>query len=118
MKHQLNAILGVGTIALVVVGELRASAELPSRATTGPANIVLKLSDLRSACLIRDGVVKYDPAANSPEALRQLQRHFDVVIGLLVVTTPESIETGSRVLKSRTMRTGQQESVRYGDSGC
>ena len=70
-----------------------ALANTPSRATQSP-DIVLKLSDLRSAYLIRAGVVHYDANATSPAQLRaQLQRHFDVVIGLLMVSTPNSIET-------------------------
>jgi hypothetical protein len=56
--------------------------------------IVLKLSDLRSAYLQRAGVVGYDKSKLSPEGLRQqLQRHFDVVIGLLLVSTPRSVDT-------------------------
>jgi hypothetical protein len=56
--------------------------------------IVLKLSDLRSAYLIRAGVVQYDATSTSPESIRaQLQRHFDVVIGLLLVSTPHSIDS-------------------------
>jgi hypothetical protein len=56
--------------------------------------VVLKLSDLRSAYLLRSGIVHYDESHLSPVGVRQqLQRHFDVVIALLLVTTPKSIET-------------------------
>jgi hypothetical protein len=56
--------------------------------------VVLKISDLRSAYLLRAGVVDYDCTNLSPDGVRQqLQRHFDVVISLLLVSTPRSIET-------------------------
>jgi hypothetical protein len=55
--------------------------------------IVLKLSDLRSAYLMRAGMVRYDEASSAYDIRAQLQRHFDVVIGLLLVSTPRSIET-------------------------
>lgn len=55
--------------------------------------IVLKLSDLRSAYLQRAGIVRYDQANLSSEGLRQqLQRHFEVVLGVLLVSTPKSID--------------------------
>ncbi len=41
----------------------------------------------------RAGVVRYDESNTTPEGLRQqLQRHFDVVLGLLRFATPDSIE--------------------------
>ena len=56
--------------------------------------VVLKTSDLRSAYLQRAGIVHYDPSNMSPDGLRsQLQRHFDVVLGMLLVSSPRSIET-------------------------
>ena len=65
-----------------------------ARPTTPSRAVVLKLSDLRSAYLIRAGIVYYDASATSPAELRaQLQRHFDVVISLLIAATPTSIET-------------------------
>jgi hypothetical protein len=64
--------------------------------------IELKLSDLRSAYLIRAGIVRYDANANSPDQIRaQLQRHFDVVIGLLLVSTPRSVETAMARLEAK-----------------
>ena len=63
--------------------------------------LVLKLSDLRSAYLIRGGVVQYNPRFNLPNGNRaQLQRHFDVVIGLLLVSTPQSIVTALNRLEA------------------
>jgi hypothetical protein len=60
----------------------------------GQRTIVLKISDLRSAYLHRAGIVRYDNANLSPDGVRQqLRRHFDVVLGLLLVSTPQSIET-------------------------
>jgi hypothetical protein len=56
--------------------------------------IVLKISELRSAYLQRAGVVCYDESHATPDGLRQqLQHHFDVVLGLLGLATPDSIET-------------------------
>src|SRR4051812_25713899 len=56
--------------------------------------VALKLSNLRSAYLLRQGIVRYDESHLSPIGVRQqLQRHFDVVIALLLVTTPKSIDT-------------------------
>ena len=64
------------------------------RANEHEPAILLRTSDLRSAYLVRAGVVSYDVTDRSPQGLaRQLQRHFDVVIGLLLATTPRSIET-------------------------
>lgn len=66
-----------------------------------PAITELKVSDLRSAYLLRDGIVRYDANANSPAGLRaQLQRHFDVVIGLLMIATPRSVETAMSRLEA------------------
>ncbi len=63
--------------------------------------LVLKLSDLRSAYLIRGGGVQYNPRFNLPNGNRaQLQRHFDVVIGLLLVSTPQSIVTALNRLEA------------------
>jgi hypothetical protein len=68
--------------------------------------IVLRLSDLRSAYLIRAGVVRYDMDTNSADDIRgQLQRHFDVVLGLLLVSTPRSIETALARLEAMDART-------------
>jgi hypothetical protein len=73
----------------------------PSRASADQGSIVLKLSDLRSAYLQRAGVVRYDQANMSPEGLRQqLRQHFDVVLGLLLVSTPQSIETAVKRLEA------------------
>jgi hypothetical protein len=59
-----------------------------------PSEIVLRTSELRSAYLVRGGVVRYDAADSSPEGVRrQLQRHFDVVIALLVAATPTSVQS-------------------------
>ena len=47
-----------------------------------------------SAYLLRSGIVHYDESHLSPAGVRQqLQRHFDVVIALLLVMTPKSTET-------------------------
>ena len=65
-----------------------------ARANERDARILLRTSDLRSAYLLRAGVVSYDPTDRAPRGLeRQLKRHFDVVIGLLLASTPRSIET-------------------------
>lgn len=55
---------------------------------------VLRLNDLRSAYLLRLGLVRYDANPQSSERIRvQLRRHFDVVLGLLLAGTHTSIET-------------------------
>jgi hypothetical protein len=53
--------------------------------------LTLRTSELRSAYLVRAGVVRYD-VGDAENLRRQLRRHFDVVISLLVVSTPTSIE--------------------------
>jgi hypothetical protein len=56
--------------------------------------VVLKLSDLRSAYLLRESIVRYDSSDMTPDGIRrQLERHFNTVLGLLTVATPRSIET-------------------------
>ena len=46
-------------------------------------HVILKLSDLRSAYLLRDGAVRYDANSHSADALRApLQPHFDEGLGL------------------------------------
>lgn len=80
-------------LVLVALPLQSVEASLRSPPPTDNHPIVLQLSDLRSAYLQRAGVVRYDRTNRSPEALRQqLQRHFDVVMGLLLVSTPRSIE--------------------------
>jgi hypothetical protein len=69
-------------------------ASLP-RCVAGSSNRVevLRTSSLRSAYLIRQGVVRYDANNMSPQGVRrQLQQHFDVVIALLMAGTPQHIE--------------------------
>ena len=69
---------------------------LPStlRANEHDPRVLLRTSDLRSAYLMRAGVVSYGVTDRSPQGLeRQLKRHFDVVIGLLLASAPRSIET-------------------------
>jgi hypothetical protein len=92
MKRTIAAALLLAFVAIpfqVVNASLHSAPQLNDQRP-----IVLKLSDLRSAYLQRAGVVGYDKSKLSPERLRQqLQRHFDVVIGLLLVSTPRSIET-------------------------
>src|SRR5262245_32511276 len=84
---------GLLIAGFVVVTNPFASASLPGTASPSQP-IVLKISDLRSAYLLRAGVVQYDRTAMSRDGVRrQIQRHFDVVLGLLLVTTPRSIET-------------------------
>jgi hypothetical protein len=71
-----------------------ANASLRLTAEPNVEPVVLKLSNLRSAYLLRSGIVHYDESHLSPAGIRQqLQRHFDVVIALLLVATPKSIET-------------------------
>jgi hypothetical protein len=53
----------------------------------------LQLSDLRSAYLVRAGYVRYDAHRRSSAGIReQLRNHFDVVIGVLLTSTPHSVD--------------------------
>jgi hypothetical protein len=63
----------------------------------------LRTSDLRSAYLMRAGLVHYDSADHSAQSIqRQLRRHFDVVLAMLIAATPTSIETAINRLESTT----------------
>jgi hypothetical protein len=63
------------------------------RGDTGERVEELRTSALRSAYLIRAGIVRYDARDMSPQGVqRQLKRHFDVVIALLIAGTPEHVE--------------------------
>ena len=103
-------VLGL-TLLLLLLPTARANERDPS--------ILLRASDLRSAYLVRAGVVNYDATDRSPQGLeRQLQRHFDVVIGLLLASTPHSIETALARLEmtddhtwSKTERTDRREKL-------
>jgi hypothetical protein len=54
---------------------------------------ILRTSELRSAYLVRSGQVQYDASDMSAAGLRrQLQRHFDTVVALLLLNTPQNIE--------------------------
>jgi hypothetical protein len=102
MSYKLIAALALSAIALPC-DRGRALANPHMQAKTTPTTIVLRMSDLRSAFLIRDGAVRYDVPSNSPESVRaQLQRHFDVVLGLLLVSTRQSIETALTRLEEST----------------
>jgi hypothetical protein len=84
LKMSGRFVLGLTLLALLLP-TARANARDPS--------ILLRTSELRSAYLVRAGVVSYDTTDRSRQGLeRQLQRHFDVVIGLLLAATPHSIE--------------------------
>src|SRR4051794_20293871 len=92
MKRELPVVLSFAALVLFIRAA-DASYELRTQSVQSPAH-VLRISDLRSAYLQRAGVVRYDASNMSPDGLRrQLQRHFDVVLGLLLVSTPRSIET-------------------------
>ncbi|MGD9636790.1 MAG: hypothetical protein AB7U97_26140, partial [Pirellulales bacterium] len=55
--------------------------------------LVVRISDLRSAYFIRSGQVRYDVSDMSPAGLRrQLQRHFDTVVALLLLNSSQSVE--------------------------
>jgi hypothetical protein len=65
------------------------------------SHIIPHLSELRSAYLLRSGAVRYDSTAMSPDGIcLQIQRHFDVVLRLLLAATPRSIETALDRLES------------------
>jgi hypothetical protein len=76
------------------------SSQLPSGRHV--RSVVLRTSDLRSAYLIRSGQVRYDETDATPAGHnRQLERHFDTVIALLLLSTPQSIELALDRLEAR-----------------
>lgn len=78
----------------------------PVDASSADRTIVLRTSDLRSAYLIRSGQVQYDANNLSPAGLqRQLQRHFDTVVALLMLNQGPSIELALDRLESRQSAT-------------
>ena len=82
-------------VMLFVAAFQRADASHLSRSQSHDQPCILvEISDLRSAYLQRAGVVRYDASNRTQAGLRrQLQRHFDVVLRLLILATPDSIET-------------------------
>src|SRR5437016_5139987 len=91
MTSKVTVLLFVALLATVLQ---RADASYAVRTPSHQEScVVLKLSDLRSAYLQREGVVSYDKSSTTPDGLRQqLQRHFDVVLSLLSLATPDSID--------------------------
>src|SRR5947207_4181161 len=88
------AILSLVTLLVAVPEPGDASYALRTPSRDQPC-VVLKISDLRSAYLLRVGVVRYNESNRTPDGLRkQLQQHFDVVLSLLRFATPGSIDTG------------------------
>jgi hypothetical protein len=88
------------TFAVLWLPAVAIAGGAPARAVTDQS-IVLKVSDLRSACLVRAGVVRYDANSRTTDDLRaQLQRHFNAVIGLLLYSSPQSIELALDRLES------------------
>lgn len=84
-------------IVAFAVGPTPADALSRSIALVSPntraRTLVVRASDLRSAYLVRSGQVKYDASNLSPDGLRrQLQRHFDTVVALLLLNSSQSIE--------------------------
>ena len=98
--------IAVSLLAVFAVPPCVANASVRSAPPLGVQRaIVLKLSDLRSAYLLRAGAVHYDATTNTPVDVReQLQRHFDTVIGLLLVSTPKSVETALLRLEASESR--------------
>jgi hypothetical protein len=90
----------------VVVGPASASIPTETSIIESASGHTTKLSDLRSAYLLRAGLVHYDSARMSPAGLReQLRSHFDVVIRLLYVATSRSIESALVRLEAASGRT-------------
>jgi hypothetical protein len=80
-------------VALLMIGLQRSGPSYASATPTQHQPCLGLTSDLRSAHLQRAGVVRYDESNRTPEGLRQqLHRHFDVVLSLLRLATPDSIE--------------------------
>src|SRR4051794_18602365 len=93
------AILSVVTL-LVAVSHRADASPLPPPSHQQPCT-VLHTSDLRSAYLLRTGVVRYDESNRTPQGLRQqLQRHFDVVLSLLSIATSDSIDIAAARLEA------------------
>src|SRR5437899_2288753 len=97
MNYKLISALVLSAIALPC-DAVHASADIESHAKKAPAKVVvLKLSDLRSAYLLRARVVRYDDHATASD---QLRRHFNTVLGLLLYSTRQSIEVALDRLES------------------
>jgi hypothetical protein len=82
-----------------------ASSVATQRFSDAASGAVANLSDLRSAYLIRAGVVRYEAAASAASLTAQLQRHFDAVISLLSASTRQSIEISLARLQSADTHT-------------
>ena len=95
MKYRCALALVIASFfGLVAPTQADASAKHTAILHGGQSRIVLRTSELRSSYLLRAGIVRYDSVDMSSQGLRrQLQQHFDVVLGLLFASTPASIET-------------------------
>src|SRR5262245_57193166 len=102
-RTQRFGIILTTALLLLVDSTSNASVRLPTRSNGNQRTIVLKLSDLRSAYLLRSGAARYDPSQMSAKGIRsQLQRHFNTVLGLLLISTPRSIEAALDRLEADT----------------
>jgi hypothetical protein len=85
------------TVSLILSGDSTCASATsnssPSDCDRRQRTVVVRTSDLRSAYLIRNGQVHYDAAnATRAELRSQLQRHFDTVVALLMLSTQQNIE--------------------------
>ncbi|MEX0643526.1 MAG: hypothetical protein WD468_12540 [Pirellulales bacterium] len=95
----------IGLTVLLSSSIANAWARRAQFAVGGPT-LVLSLSELRSAYLVRANVVRYElPTASGRDVDAQLQRHFDVVLAILYLSTPQSIETALDRLESSRQTT-------------
>src|SRR4051794_29639715 len=96
MSSKITVLSAIVTILVAVFSraEVSRASYLPSSSLSHDQScIVFPNSDLRSAYLQRAGMVQYDESNRTPDGLRkQLQRHFDVVLSVLSLATPDSIE--------------------------
>jgi hypothetical protein len=101
MHRSTGLALVISLLAVVVATANQASFGHVAVTNSREGHVVFRASDLRSAYLVRAGLVRYDSADMSADAVRrQLQRHFDAVLQLLVLSTPASIEVALNRLES------------------
>lgn len=103
VKHLVRCLLASGLAIFCTVAAHASVA--PIRTQNTERGAALKLSDLRSAYLLRAGYVRYDAAHQTPAGIQQqLRNHFDVVIGVLHASTPRSMDAALARLELSTGR--------------
>jgi hypothetical protein len=115
MKAQMNYQQRLGLVLILVTAavpaKVHAAVERVDISRKAGTVAVLRTSELRSAYLVRAGVVHYDSADFSPRGIQhQLRRHFDVVLTLLMTATPTSIDAALNRLERSCAIIGRRPS--------